>query len=111
SHPLRDSLRARLRDAMSHDPVEAVRAEAARALWKAPVTFGPQPAAAETLSAVLERSLRPGAVERLSWLALDAAAGTPDRGLRAAAARFAQSTTDSDLARAARQAAHQAAHP
>src|SRR4029077_5495221 len=33
--PVRDSLRVRLAEAL-HDPVEVVRAEAARALWKAP---------------------------------------------------------------------------
>ena len=46
--PLRDSLRVRLLAALV-DPVEDVRAEAARALWKAPRTFGTQPAAAETV--------------------------------------------------------------
>jgi len=102
--PLRDSLRVRLLAALV-DPVEDVRAEAARALWKAPRTFGTQPAAAETLAAVLDRALRPAAVERLTWLALDGAAGAPYPGLQAAAARFAAATPDSDLARAARQAA------
>lgn len=102
--PLCDSLRVRLSAALG-DPEEAVRAEAARALWKAPRTFGPTPAAAETLAAVLDRALRPGAVERLAWLALDAAAGAPDRGLKAAAARFAVAVADSDLAQAARLAA------
>jgi hypothetical protein len=101
--PLRDSLRVRLLAALE-DPVEDVRAEAARALWKAPRTFGPQPAAAETLAAVLDRALRPGAVERLTWLALDAAAGAPDSALRAAAARFAAATPDTELARVARRA-------
>lgn len=101
--PLRDSLRVRLLGAL-HDPVEDVRAEAARALWKAPRTFGPQPAAAETLAAVLDRALLPGSVERLTWLALDAAAGRPDPGLRAAAARFAATTPDPELARVARLA-------
>jgi len=102
--PVRDSLRTRLLDAMT-DPSEGVRAEAARALWKAPAAFGRHHEAADTLAAVLDRALRPGAVERLSWLALDAAAGAPEPGLKAAAARFAAATPDTDLARAARLAA------
>ncbi len=102
--PLRDSLRERLAVALG-DPAEGVRAEAARALWKAPRTFGSQPAAAETLTAVLARASRPGAVERLAWLALDAAAGPPYAPLKAAAARFAEATPDSELAQAARRAA------
>ena len=102
--PLRDSLRVRLQAALT-DPAEGVRAEAARALWKAPRTFGPQPAAAETLEAILGRATRPAAVERLAWLALDAAAGAPDPRLKSAAARFAAATPDSELARAARLAA------
>jgi hypothetical protein len=102
--PLRDSLRAHLMAALA-DADEGVRAEAARALWKAPRTFGAQAAAAETLAAVLERALRPGAVERLAWLALDGAAGAPYPRLKAEAARFAAATPDSELARAARRAA------
>jgi hypothetical protein len=102
--PLRDSIRVRLRAALG-DPVEAVRAEAARALWKAPRAFGREPAAAESLAAILDRAMRPGTVERLAWLALDAAAGAPDPRLKEAAARFAGVTPDSDLARAARLAA------
>jgi hypothetical protein len=102
--PVRDSIRVRLIGGLT-DPVEAVRAEAARALWKAPLAFGRVPAAADTLAAVLDRALRPDAVERLAWLALDAAAGAPDPGLKAAAARFGAATPDSDLARAARLAA------
>ncbi|MBI1796002.1 MAG: hypothetical protein HYR74_03010 [Candidatus Eisenbacteria bacterium] len=101
--PLCDSLRTRLEAAL-HDSVEDVRAEAARALWKAPRTFGREPAAAETLAAVLDRALRPGAVERLTWLALDAAAGAPDARLEAAAAQFAAACPDTELARAARRA-------
>ncbi|HYM82350.1 MAG TPA: hypothetical protein VEY91_13180, partial [Candidatus Limnocylindria bacterium] len=104
SHPLRERLRTQLLVSMREDSSEAVRAEAARALWKAPLAFGPQPAAAETLAVVLERALRPGAVERLAWLALDAAAGARDPGLEAAAARFAMQTPDPELARAARTA-------
>ncbi len=104
SLPLRDSLRAGLM-VLLRDSVEAVRAEAARALWKAPRTFGTVPAAAETLVAVLDRAGRPGVPERLAWLALDAAAGAPHPGLRGAAARFAATTTDSELRRAARLAA------
>jgi hypothetical protein len=104
SLPLRDSIGTRLEAALD-DPDPSVRAEAARALWKAPRTFGSRPAAAETLADVLDRALRPGAVERLAWLALDAAAGAPDGHLKAAAARFAAATPDSDLARAARLAA------
>jgi hypothetical protein len=102
--PLRDSLRVCLIAALA-DPDQGVRAEAARALWKSPRCFGRQPAAAETLAAILDRAPRPGALERLAWLALDAAAGAPDPRLKAAAARFAAATPDSDLARAARLAA------
>jgi HEAT repeats len=103
--PVRDSLGARLREVLTGDSVEAVRAEAARALWKAPRTFGTHDAAAETLAAILDRADRPDAVERLAWLALDAAAGAPHPALKAAAARFAATTSDTDLAQAARQAA------
>ncbi len=102
--PLRDTLRIRLLDAL-HDSSEAVRSEAARALWKAPRTFGRQDAAAETLAAVLGRATRPSALERLTWLALDAAAGAPDPRLKAAAARFAAATSDSELRRVALEAA------
>jgi hypothetical protein len=101
-----DPLRARLAEALGvalHDSVESIRAEAARALWKAPVTFGPQPAAGETLAALLGRAVRRGAVERLSWLALDAAASHADAGLRTAALRFADATPDTALASAARR--------
>lgn len=104
---LRDSLRAGLLGLM-HDPSEAVRAEAARALWKAPAAFGIVPAAAETLAAVLARASGggpPRPPERLAWLALDAAAGTPHPGLKRAAARFAAMATDSELRRAAVMAA------
>ncbi|TMQ72560.1 MAG: hypothetical protein E6K81_07000 [Candidatus Eisenbacteria bacterium] len=101
--PLRDSLRVRLLAALT-DRAEGVRAEAARALWKAPKSFGPHPEAAETLAAFLDRAGYPQAVERFAWLALDAAAGAKDPRLRAAAARFAATTPDSDLARAARLA-------
>jgi hypothetical protein len=101
--PVRDSLRLRLIDALG-DPVEAVRAEAARALWNAPRTFGPQPPAAETLAAVLDRAAAGGRIERLSWLALDAAAGVPDSALKSAAARFAATTADTALRRRAIQA-------
>jgi len=109
--PLRDSLAARLEVAL-HDPVEAVRIEAARALWNAPRALGSHPAAAETLAAALDRaaSTRPtpradAPSSRIVWLALDAAAGVPDSALKAAAARFAEATDDSALRRAARQAA------
>jgi hypothetical protein len=107
--PVRDSLGARLREALAQDSVEAVRAEAARALWKAPRTFGVSEAAAETLAAILDRADRPEQVERLAWLALDAAAGAPNVALKAAAARFATTTSDTDLAQAARQAARPSA--
>jgi hypothetical protein len=103
-HPLRRRIRTALLAALA-DSVEAVRAEAARALWKAPRCFSEQPAAAETLAAVLDRAARPGAPERLAWLALDAGAGAPHPGLKRAAARFAAAASDSDLARAARRAA------
>ena len=102
--PVRAALGARLRECL-RDSVEVVRAEAARALWKAPRTFGVEPAAAETLAAILDRANRPGALERLSWLALDAAAGAPQPALKAAAARFAAATPDSALRRVALQAA------
>ena len=104
THPLRDSLREHLLEAL-HDSSASIRAQAARALWKAPRTFGSQPAAAETLAAVLDRATRPGALERLAWLALDAAAGAPHPALKAAAARFAAATPDSELARVAARAA------
>ncbi len=103
AHPVRDSLRVRLLESLS-DPAEEVRIEAARALWKAPRTFGAQPAAAETLAGLLDRALRPGAIPRLTMLALDAAAGAPHAGLRAAAARFAVAATDPTLRGAARDA-------
>lgn len=102
--PVRDSLRTRLAEAL-HDPVEVVRAEAARALWNAPRTFGAQPAAAETLAAVLNRAAEGVTLERLVWLALDAAAGPPDASLQAAAARFAAATADTALRRRALEAA------
>lgn len=111
--PLRDSLRTGLLELM-RDRVPAVRAEAARALWKAPVTFGAVPAAAESLAAVLARARQaptPGSPERLVWLALDAAAGAPHPGLKRAAARFAASTTDTALRRAALMAASAPAPP
>ena len=103
-HPVRAQLRARLDEALQ-DPVESIRAEAARALWKAPVAFGPAPAAAETLAAIIERAADPSRPERLAWCALDAAAAHPDPALRAAAERFAAATDDAKLARAARLAA------
>jgi len=103
AHPFRDSLRVQLTRALA-DPVERVRIEAARALWKAPRTFGPQPAAAETIAAVLGRCASREDAGREAWLALDAAAGPPDSLLRAAAERFAALTPDTALARAARTA-------
>jgi len=103
SHPLRDSLRVQLTRALA-DPVERVRIEAARALWKAPRTFGPQPAAAGTLAAVLDRCAPRQDAGREAWLALDAAGGAPDSLLRAAAERFAALTPDTALARVARAA-------
>lgn len=102
-HPLRRQLGARLHECLT-DSVEVVRAEAARALWKAPRTFGTDPVAAETLAAILDRAARPGALERLSWLALDAAAGAPAPALKAAAARFAAATPDTELRRVALEA-------
>lgn len=101
--PVRDSLRVRLQGALE-DPLEVVRAEAARALWNAPRTFGPQPAAAETLAAVLDRASRGPVLERLVWLALDAAAGVPDSALKRAAARFAAASPDTTLRRRALEA-------
>lgn len=85
--PLRTRMRDRLLAALATDSVESVRAEAARALWNAPRTYGVQRAAADTLVAVLDRATRPAAIERLTWLALDAAAGAPDSALRQAARR------------------------
>jgi hypothetical protein len=108
-HPLRERLRARLLQAMREDPDPAVRTEAARALWKAPAAFGRDPSAAETLSAALDRVHRARSNDRLAWLALDAAAGTADSGLIAAARRFAAATPDSELARAARIATRERA--
>ena len=104
SSPVRDSVRARLIECLG-DPVESVRAEAARALWKAPVTFGTSAAAAETLAAILDRAADPGRPERLAWLALDAACGVPNDRLRRAAGRFASATGDTELKRRARLAA------
>ncbi|HEY2954339.1 MAG TPA: hypothetical protein VGK89_03690 [Candidatus Eisenbacteria bacterium] len=108
THPLRAALRARLLEALA-DSAEGVRAEAARALWKAPRTFGREGAAAETLAAMLDRAVRPEAIERIAWLALDAAAGAPDQRLKAAASRFAAATRDSELRRVAQRAAAPAA--
>lgn len=102
-HPLRDSLGARLLELLD-DPVELVRAEAARALSKAPRTFGPQPAAAGTLAALLSRRADRADAGREAWLALDAAAGAADPALRAAARRFAETSPDTALARLAREA-------
>jgi hypothetical protein len=104
AHPLRDSLRLRLLEAL-RDPEEEVRIEAARALWKAPRTFGAQPSAAETLAHALDRYGARPTPGRLAWLALDAAAGAPDSTLRAATRRFAAATPDTVLARVARGAA------
>ena len=109
-HPLRGQLRAALESALL-DSVAGVRAEAARGLWKAPRTFGAHPAAAETLAAMLDRATLPGAVERIAWLALDAAAGAPDSALRAAVARFASATTDTELAAIARDVAAKPVSP
>jgi len=103
AHPLRDSLRIRLRGALL-DPVEGVRAEAARALLKAPITFGRQPEAADSLAAVLDRSAFAGASGRAAWLALDATASSDEPRLRAAAVRFARRTTDSTMRRTAQAA-------
>jgi hypothetical protein len=103
--PVRDSLRVRLLVALKSDPSESVRAEAARALWKAPRTFGAVPAAAETLAAVLDRAPRIGRPTRATWLALDSAAGAPDSALKSAAARFAATTSDTAIARVASLAA------
>jgi hypothetical protein len=103
-HPVRDSLRVRLLSVLRDDPIEAVRAEAARALWNAQKAFGEVPSAAETLAAALDRAPRSGRSSRATWLALDAAAGAPDSTLKAAAARLAASTSDTTLARVATMA-------
>jgi len=105
AHPLRARLRDRLLEALARDSVESIRAEAARALWKAPRAFGAQPAAAETLAAVLDRAGQEGSLERLAWLALDAAAGPPSVPLKAAARRLAARTPDPELSRQAAAAA------
>lgn len=110
-HPLRDSLRVRLLEVMRDDPLESVRAEAARGLWKASLAFGSQPPAAETLAAMLDRAAWPGGFERLAWMALDAAAGPADSTLLAAVSRFAGATADTGLARVARQVAARAGRP
>ena len=102
-HALRDSLRVGLRHALG-DSVEGVRAEAARALLKAPLTFGRQTGAADTLAAVLDRAVHAGAAGRSAWLALDATAVSDAPSLRAAAARFAAGTADSVLRNVARAA-------
>ncbi|MBI5709623.1 MAG: hypothetical protein HZC42_04850 [Candidatus Eisenbacteria bacterium] len=102
-HPLRDSLALRLAEALA-DPLPAIRAEAARALWLAPRTFGPQPAAAGTLAALLDRAAAADTT-RIAWLALDAAAGRRDSTLAAAARRFGARATGPALRRAARSAA------
>ncbi len=98
--PLRDSLRVRLVTLLG-DPVEEVRCEAARALWKAPRTFGRRPAAAETLAAVLERRAHHADAGREAWLALDAAAGARDTALVRAVRDFAAVSPDTALARIA----------
>lgn len=103
--PMRAALRARLVALMRGDSVEAVRAEAARGLWNAPLAFGRAPEAADTLAAVLGRVSGAHGPERLAWLALDAAAGPPDARLEAAALDFARATPDTALAAAARRAA------
>jgi len=110
-HPLRGRLRDALLARLAADSSEGVRAEAARALWKAPRTFGVHRAAAETLAAVLDRGIRAGVPEALVWSALDAAAGAPDSALKAAAARFAATTGDTELARVARIASRWPASP
>jgi hypothetical protein len=97
-----------LLEALARDSVESIRAEAARALWKAPRAFGVQPAAAETLAAVLDRAGQEGSLERLTWLALDAAAGPPNASLKAAARRLAARTPDVELSRQAAAAADSA---
>ncbi|MBI1798113.1 MAG: hypothetical protein HYR73_00320 [Candidatus Eisenbacteria bacterium] len=107
--PLRDSLRSRLAVALV-DSVEAIRAEAARALWKAPRTFGQQPAAAETLTAVVTRRAISGVADRPVRLAIDALAARPDSALAEALARYARVTTEPGTRRAALAALEAAAH-
>lgn len=102
-HPLRDSLRIRLAGLLE-DPDALVRAEAAHALLEAPRAFGAQPAAAETLAAMLGRRAAWSDPGREAWLALDAAAGSADTALRAAARDFAEASPDTALARRARAA-------
>ena len=97
-------LRERLRDgliAALGDPIEPVRAEAARALWKAPRTFGDQVAAAETLRAALDRAPAAGPLARSAWLALDALAKRGEPELARSARRFAAVTSDSTARRLA----------
>jgi HEAT repeat protein len=93
--PVRARLRAALEDAL-HDPDEDVRAEAARALWRAPVTFGDHAAAAETLAAVLDRRRSAGdASDRAAWCAFNAAETRDGDALRGAILRWIRAGADS----------------
>jgi hypothetical protein len=103
SSPLRDSLRVRLVAALS-DPVAGVRAEAARALWKSPITFGPSPFAAETLAAMLLRRPFAAPPDRIAWLALDALAARYDERLARQAERLSYFAVDPSLSTAAHAA-------
>lgn len=102
--PMRDRLRTRLLETLTGDSVEAVRAEAAHALWKAPRTFGAQPTAAESLAAILVRTAGAASPGRPAWLAIDAFTAWPDSTLRAATVRFATVSADTALVGLARRA-------
>ncbi len=101
--PVLEELRGRLLEALESDPGADVRAEAAHALWRSPAAFGRVPEAAETLAKALDDDqVR---TRRSLMLALDAAAGSPDSALKAAAARLAERTGDAGLRQAALRAA------
>ena len=108
--PVRSQLRAALEAALG-DSDERVRSEAARALWRAPVTFGDHPAAGETLVAVLDRRsrmarARPAALDGPSWNAFNAERARSTPALRAAIERWIAAGPDSaDRRRAYRSGA------
>jgi hypothetical protein len=103
--PLRDSIRTRLAELTAADPVEAIRIEAAHALWRSPRAFGRVAPAAETLAAVLDRARGGESPSRSLALALEAAAVEPDSSLKQAARRLAARATDPELRKLATEAA------
>jgi hypothetical protein len=99
SSPIRAQLRVALESALL-DSEELVRSEAARALWRAPVTFGDHPAAGETLVAVLDRRARtvrakPLALDGPSWNVFNAERARSTPALRAAIERWIAAGPDS----------------